>query len=286
MTDTNPQQADQAALAKRITDAVQNVLPMSSSLACAVVADAVMAVADAEQAELRAEIEKLIRWHREDGDALTEMRATIERLRGEKRKLGELAARRESELIHYRNQQPTAASAPVSPAPADWIDGHPQLESIAAAVWERCGRSDSGNCVEDDPRNIAVAALAAMLPASGPGGVAGETQQAPCGRSSAMPPPCSAGGYCCKGPSEAQQPETQAHPSHHRWYVETLDDLANEWAPGQRFTERADAVERYRSVVERHPTWKDGAPVQRRFVRETTSYTVEPAAVSQPDGEA
>ncbi|OYP14043.1 hypothetical protein CFC35_05615 [Streptomyces sp. FBKL.4005] len=48
-------------------------------------------------------------------------------------------------------------------APTDWIDGHPQLEAIAAAVWERCGRSDSGACVEDDPRNIAVAALAAML---------------------------------------------------------------------------------------------------------------------------
>ncbi|MFD7705619.1 hypothetical protein [Streptomyces sp. NPDC059786] len=48
--------------------------------------------------------------------------------------------------------------------PAVWIDGHPQLEAIAAAVWEKCGRSDSGGCVEDDPRNIAVAALAALLP--------------------------------------------------------------------------------------------------------------------------
>ncbi|MFF5404585.1 hypothetical protein ACFY8K_16910 [Streptomyces misionensis] len=50
-------------------------------------------------------------------------------------------------------------------APTDWVDGHPQLEAIAAAVWKRCGRSDSGACVEDDPRNIAVAALAAVLPA-------------------------------------------------------------------------------------------------------------------------
>lgn len=49
-------------------------------------------------------------------------------------------------------------------APTNWIDGHPQLEAIAAAVWEQCGRSDSGMCVEDDPRNIAVAALAAVLP--------------------------------------------------------------------------------------------------------------------------
>ncbi|MET9190705.1 hypothetical protein ABZX63_36385 [Streptomyces tendae] len=53
----------------------------------------------------------------------------------------------------------------VDPAAPDvWVDGHPQLEAIAAAVWERCGRSDSGMCVEDDPRNIAVAALAAVLP--------------------------------------------------------------------------------------------------------------------------
>jgi hypothetical protein len=44
--------------------------------------------------------------------------------------------------------------------PAVWIDGHPQLEAIAAAVYEQCGRSDSGLTI-DDPRNIAVAALAA-----------------------------------------------------------------------------------------------------------------------------
>jgi hypothetical protein len=56
------------------------------------------------------------------------------------------------------------ATASSQAAPAVWIDGHPQLEAIAAAVWERCGRSDSGTCVEDDPRNIAVAALAAVLP--------------------------------------------------------------------------------------------------------------------------
>ena len=49
-------------------------------------------------------------------------------------------------------------------AAVDWTDGHPQLEAIASAVWEQCGRSDNGSCVEDDPRNIAVAALAAVLP--------------------------------------------------------------------------------------------------------------------------
>lgn len=50
--------------------------------------------------------------------------------------------------------------------PTVWVDGHPQMEAIAAAVWEQCGRSDNGACVEDDPRNIAVAALGAVLPSA------------------------------------------------------------------------------------------------------------------------
>jgi hypothetical protein len=45
--------------------------------------------------------------------------------------------------------------------PAVWIDGDPLMEAIAAAVWERCERSDSG-LVIDDPRNIAAAAVAAV----------------------------------------------------------------------------------------------------------------------------
>ncbi|MFD9151580.1 hypothetical protein ACFWDF_30810 [Streptomyces diastaticus] len=56
--------------------------------------------------------------------------------------------------------EPRPADQPL--VPAVWVDGHPQLEAIAAAVWEQCDRSDSGLCVEDDPRSIAVAALAAV----------------------------------------------------------------------------------------------------------------------------
>jgi hypothetical protein len=48
--------------------------------------------------------------------------------------------------------------------PAVWVDGHPQLEAIAAAVHEHCQTGDGG-IVHDDPRNIAVAAMAAVLPA-------------------------------------------------------------------------------------------------------------------------
>lgn len=56
----------------------------------------------AEATELRGENAKLIRWHREDEAAFARMRTTITRLRDEKRELGELAARRESELIALR----------------------------------------------------------------------------------------------------------------------------------------------------------------------------------------
>jgi len=57
------------------------------------------------------------------------------------------------------------AAATGQTAPAVSIDGHPQLEAIAAAVHEHCQTGDGG-IVHDDPRNIAVAALAAVLPAS------------------------------------------------------------------------------------------------------------------------
>ncbi|MBD9700690.1 hypothetical protein IHE56_01000 [Streptomyces sp. ID01-12c] len=57
---------------------------------------------NAALADQQAETEKLIRWHCEDETAMKQMRGTIERLRGEKRAFGELAARRESELITRR----------------------------------------------------------------------------------------------------------------------------------------------------------------------------------------
>ncbi|MEV7034568.1 hypothetical protein AB0N99_30605 [Streptomyces sp. NPDC093272] len=47
-------------------------------------------------------------------------------------------------------------------APAVWVDGHPQLEAIAAAVWEQC-RTEGTSLVVDDPRNIAVAAYSAVV---------------------------------------------------------------------------------------------------------------------------
>ena len=73
------------------------------------------------------------------------------------------------------------------------------------------------------------------------------------------------------------QPETEAHPPRNRWAVETYDYLADEWVPGTRFLNRHHAVERYEAVTEKAPMWRDGTPAQRRLMRETTTYTVEPA---------
>jgi hypothetical protein len=86
---------------------------------------------------------------------------------------------------------------------------------------------------------------------------------------------------------EAQQDPTQdgseAHPPLHAWRVETRDPLANEWAPGSHFPRRQAAVERYETANRTAPLWRDGTPVERRIVRETTTYTVEePTAVARP----
>ena len=75
-----------------------------------------------------------------------------------------------------------------------------------------------------------------------------------------------------------EQYAAEAHPPQHTWRVETLDPLPNEWAPGSHFLHRPAAVERYNTANSTAPLWKDGTPVRRRIVRETTTYTVEPEA--------
>lgn len=70
--------------------------------------------------------------------------------------------------------------------------------------------------------------------------------------------------------------EPEAHPPSSRWSVETYDPVAEEWAPGSRYPSRADALERYLGISSSRPMWRDGTPVQRRIVRETTTHTVEP----------
>lgn len=64
------------------------------------------------------------------------------------------------------------------------------------------------------------------------------------------------------------------HPSRDRWFVEILD--GDEWLPTSGFrTDRAQVLAQFRMASERRPTWNNGTAVQRRFVRETTSYAIE-----------
>ncbi|WP_435595898.1 hypothetical protein [Streptomyces albogriseolus] len=85
----------------------------------------------------------------------------------------------------------------------------------------------------------------------------------------------------------ADETATEHRPAVSRWRVETLDNLANEWAPGTGWPVRALAVERFDAMNAQAPRWKDGTPVTRRLVRETTTYTVEaetgPAAGARQD---
>jgi hypothetical protein len=69
--------------------------------------------------------------------------------------------------------------------------------------------------------------------------------------------------------------ETEAHPPLHRWRVEILD--GEDWMPaGALHADRNKALALLEAGHARRPTWADGTPVQRRIVRETTSYTVDP----------
>ncbi|GGS96441.1 hypothetical protein [Streptomyces violaceus] len=97
------------------------------------------------------------------------------------------------------------------------------------------------------------------------------------------------GGPDCRCFDDEAQPGTEAYPPQHRWRVELFDYLAEEWVPGgTRYPERNQAMERCQAMREKAPVWKDGPPVQRRVVRETTTYTVEtehmPVAEAQQDG--
>lgn len=75
---------------------------------------------------------------------------------------------------------------------------------------------------------------------------------------------------------EAQRGE--AHPSRYRWRTEVLDDT--EWvANSTYFDNAADALAYQEDLARRHPTWSmDDTPIERRLVREETTFTVEQPA--------
>ncbi|MET9467407.1 hypothetical protein ABZY44_21890 [Streptomyces sp. NPDC006544] len=73
--------------------------------------------------------------------------------------------------------------------------------------------------------------------------------------------------------AEAEQPP-QA--SHSKWRVETLDPIANEWAPSSALPSLEAARQRLAQAQQIAPKWRDDkTPVARRIVRETVTYAVE-----------
>jgi hypothetical protein len=225
-------------------------------------------------------------------DALEGMQGTIHHLAPETRKAvaGHLA--RALPAV-----PPTTTDRDRIAAPTVWIDGHPQLEAIAAAVWESC-RTEESSTVVDDPRNIAVAALAAvlgMLPAGSEDTTTtrAATLRAEAARIRAHCPDHldsnSAEGawmacHCDVADDMERRLPEEAHPAEHKWAAELYDPLAEQWVPGTRYADRDRAVKALAHGKRVGPAWKDGTPTERRLVRTTTTYTVEaehqPAAAS------
>lgn len=74
--------------------------------------------------------------------------------------------------------------------------------------------------------------------------------------------------------SETVHDHGGAHPPLHRWRAELLD--GGEWVPASGLkTDREDALAQLRAGERTRPWWPNGTPVQRRLIRETTTYTVE-----------
>ncbi|WP_426404241.1 hypothetical protein ACN9M0_24890 [Streptomyces sp. R-07] len=88
------------------------------------------------------------------------------------------------------------------------------------------------------------------------------------------PEPAPAAGLSDTQPANDRAAE-EARPPVHRWAVELHDPLAGEWAPGTRYLDRDQALDHLANARAIGPRWKDGTPVDRRLVRETTTWTVE-----------
>lgn len=85
-------------------------------------------------------------------------------------------------------------------------------------------------------------------------------------------------------PLVAAEREAEAHPPVHRWRVEVLDG-DDRWVPYSGLkTDRDEAVWLLHAGERSRPRWADGTPVQRRLVRETTTYVVEDARADAEDG--
>ncbi|MCY0960831.1 hypothetical protein [Streptomyces sp. H27-H5] len=63
-----------------------------------------------------------------------------------------------------------------------------------------------------------------------------------------------------------------AHPPRTRWHVETYDPLAAEWSSGLPLPTKQAAIEKRTRLDKQYPTFRTGAPCQRRIVLETTTF--------------
>ncbi|SDL28672.1 hypothetical protein SAMN05421806_12569 [Streptomyces indicus] len=81
--------------------------------------------------------------------------------------------------------------------------------------------------------------------------------------------------------------DDEAHATEQKWRVELYDPTAEAWAPGSSLPDLPAARARLALAQGHAPRWRDdGTPVQRRIVRETTTYTVEPDEQQQLSPEA
>jgi hypothetical protein len=84
------------------------------------------------------------------------------------------------------------------------------------------------------------------------------------------------------GPAEPEAP----HPSQSRWRVEMYDPVAGQWAPGSSLPSLEAARQRLAQAEHVAPKWRDDkTPVQRRIVRETTTYAIEAPVADCPSCE-
>ncbi|HEX6518305.1 MAG TPA: hypothetical protein VF049_22280 [Nocardioidaceae bacterium] len=91
------------------------------------------------------------------------------------------------------------------------------------------------------------------------------------------------GAECPAVGQPAETHDTEARPSVHRWGTELYAPLTDEWIPTTHYLVRDRALAALAYLRARAPKWKDGTPVERRLVRETTTWTVEDDTAPAPE---
>lgn len=183
-------------------------------------------------------------------------------------------------------------------------DASAQLRALAGCQECASGLEHNTHCPTPETHNWGCGCPTDPVPADGPSRLAAEAQQPDSEKAADTQtwplikgncPACrqaslflGTGGYPTCSNSECPEPDAattvleqyahEAHPPNHAWRVETRDPIADQWAPGSHFAHRPNAVQRRDTANRTAPLWEDGTPVERRIVRETTTYTVDQPA--------